>query len=84
MRSGSGRTWQVGPTSSDGSPTTLEHARRIASELGFELVEDRPQWRASCEACGWSTAAPTYADAGEAARAHADECPEAATLVEAV
>ena len=42
------------------------------------------QWRASCEACGWTQTAGTYTDAGTLARAHADECPEAATLVEAV
>jgi len=53
-------------------------------------VSDRPepltqqQWRASCEACGWTQTAGTYTDAGTLARAHADECPEAATLVEAV
>jgi len=44
----------------------------------------RPEWRAACTACGWSTTTDTYTAAGEAARAHADECPEAATLVEAV
>lgn len=46
--------------------------------------QPRQVWRATCEACGWSTTTDTYTTAGEAARAHADECPEAATLVEAV
>ena len=44
----------------------------------------RPEWRATCEACRWTQTAGTYTDAGTLARAHADECPEAATLVEAV
>ena len=44
----------------------------------------RPEWRAACTACGWSTTAPTYAAAGEAAREHGDGCPDASTTVEAV
>ena len=46
--------------------------------------EPRQAWRATCEACRWTQTAGTYTDAGTLARAHADECPEAATLVEAV
>ena len=43
----------------------------------------RPEWRATCTACGWSTTAATYAAAGEAARAHGDSCADASTVVEA-
>lgn len=45
---------------------------------------DRPTWRASCDTCGWEQRADTYTAAGDAARGHGDDCPDASTLVDSL
>lgn len=38
-------------------------------------------WQAACDACDWLTLHTTYAAAGEAARAHGNDCEDASTTV---
>lgn len=54
----------------------------MARSLDSSTDTPRPEWRAACTACGWSTTAPTYAAAGDAARAHGGTCEDASTVVE--
>lgn len=64
---------------------TTTHTPDTRTPAGATTTNTRtPLWRAACDACPWSQDAPTYGAAGEAARAHSDDCPDASTTVQPI